>query len=351
MTMSEPVTISVQTQDRKIYRKDLLVNALLTAINTDTDLVIDFEPEGSCAEQLGLYRMLDEFCSIHNYDGNRISIRTANLLEKHDRYQIVHCADYWYEIDEIHQWLLNNKVETETTPDKNFGCFVSRTTWARLWVSTYLDKHYSNKTLQTYHYDRTKENYNGNGYVGVDDLFKFNCDIIPDCTNFLMNCPRTIDLDFLKTTTDTSKLTFQHPDSYYPIQVPANLNLLKFYKNIFVDIVVEPNTAGNNFLITEKLWRCIVARRPFIVLGPANYLYNLRKLGFDTFYNYWDEDYDGQSNQTRIAMILKIVDEIATWNLEKCSNTLTNMEKILDRNYQTFMNLNINKLTEVFKNN
>jgi hypothetical protein len=347
--MSKSITIHVQTQDRKIYRKDLLVNALLTAINADKDLIIDFFPEGSCAHQLGLYRMLDELCRIHNYNGSRITIRTANLLENHDVYQIVKCANYWYEVDEIHNWLLDNPIDTGITPNKNFGCFVSRTTWARLWVSTYLDKHYANKTLQTYHYDRTRENYNGNGYVGLDDLFKFNCNIIPDCANFLMTCPRTIDLDFLKTA-DTSTSMFQHKDSYYPIQVPANLNLLKFYKNIFVDIVVEPNTAGNNFLVTEKLWRCIIARRPFIVLGPANYIYNLRKLGFDTFYNYWSEDYDGQIGQTRISMMLKLIDQIATWDLEKCSNTLTNMKKILDHNYQTFMNLNINDVEKIFTN-
>lgn len=347
--MTSPLTISVQTQDRKIYRKDRLIASLYQAAHENLNFVIDFSPEGSCAEQLGLYRILDEFCNQLAYNRSRVTIRTANMLESHPHYKIVRCPTYWYEIPQVQKWHQSNPVNTGISPTRHFGCFVSRTTWARLWLSTYLNLHHRSRSLQTYHYDRQRENYNGNGYVGLDDLFQFGCDIIPECAKFLTTCPRVIDLEVLQTA-DTSQSLFQHPGSYYPIQVPANLNLINFYHDIFVDVVTEPNLMGNNFLVTEKLWRCIIARRPFIVLGPADYLYNLRKLGFDTFYNYWSEDYDGQNGQTRISMILKIVNDVATWDLKKCSDTLTNMENILDHNYQTFMNLDINKLTKIFNN-
>lgn len=346
-SMNEPLRISVQTQDRKIYRKDKLTAALCEAARQDRDLVVDFLPEGSCAEQLGLYRLLDEFCELLTYDRSRVTIRTANMLEYHPQYKILRCPEFWYEIQQVQEWHRSNLIDTGINPVRHFGCFVSRTTWARLWISSYLNRYHPEKTLQTYHYDRQRQNYNGNGYVGLDDLFKFDCDIIPECAKFLTTCPRTVDLDFLQTA-DTSQSIFQHPGSYYPIQVPANLNLINFYHDIFVDIVTEPNISGNNFLVTEKLWRCIIARRPFMVLATGNYLYNLRKLGFRTFGGWWSEDYDGQTDQTRISMMLKLIDEIAQHSLADCGRILNEMSVVLDHNLKTFMSLDLEKLRSVF---
>lgn len=347
MSKRNSLVISVQTQDRKIYRKDLLAFKLLQAKYENLDVDIDFYPEGSCAESLGLYRMLDEFCKIHEYDPARITVNTANLVEHHDRYCIIRQPSYWYEIDQIKTWLNGQQLMTGTSPNKHFGCFVSRSTWARLWISTYLDQHHRDQTIQTYHYDRGRENYNGNGYVGLDDLFQFDCDIIPDCADFLMTCPRTIDLEFLKQC-DTSTSPFQHTDSYYPIQVPANLNLLQYYHDIFVDIVTEPNVSGNNFLATEKLWRCIVAKRPFIVLASSDYLLNLGRLGFKTFWQYWDESYDGLNNQTRIRAMIRLIDSIANYSKDQLGSMLMSMQPILDHNYQTFMALDTQQINKVF---
>ena len=345
--MKQPMCISVQTQDRKIYRKDRLAAAIYQAATQDRELVIDFNPEGSCAEQLGLYRMLDEFCASLTYAKNRITIRTGNLLEFHTEYQVERCPTYWYEIPLIQQWIKTHPIDTGSAPVWHFGSFVSRSTWARLWVSAYLSKNHGRKTLQTYHYDRSRENFNGNGYVGVDDLYQFECDIVPDCVDFLQSCPRTIDIDYLSQA-DTSNSIFQHHNSYYPIQFPANLNLLTFYRNIFVDIVHETNIMGNNFFVTEKLWRCILARRPFIVLGPGSFFYNLRKLGFQTFGRWWSEDYDGQIGQTRIGMMIDVIDDIANWSREKFLMILEEMQPILQNNYDLFMQLDHEKLAQVF---
>lgn len=347
MTGSGALSIHVQTLDRKIYRKDHLAFRLLEAKYQDRDIEIDFVPEGSCAEALGLYRLLDEFCSTYGYDPARISIRTANLLEQHDRYRVVTQPSYWYEIQQIQHWLAEHPVTAGGVPRYHFGCFVSRSTWARLWISAYLDRHHASRTVQTYHYDRHRENYNGNGHVGLDDLFRFDCDIIPTCAEFLVTCPRTIDLDFLKQF-DTTGSLFQHTNSYYPIQVPANLNLLQYYPDIFVDIVTEPNVSGRNFLVTEKLWRCIVARRPFMVLAANDYLWHLTRLGFRTFGQYWDESYDGQNHQTRIQAMLSVIDSLALHPLAELQDMLHDMQEILEHNYQTFLALDQRTIEQAF---
>jgi hypothetical protein len=342
------MTLSVQTLDRKIWRKDLIISYLYQCYNNNLPAIIDFGPEGSCAESLGMYRLLNDFCRLTGYPKQNITILTANMLETHEQYNIVRETRYWYEIESINDWMVGKTIISGNRPTKHFGNFISRSNWYRLWIATILDKDYKNKTLQTYHYDPLRENYNYNGYLGLDNLFKFGCNIVPDAAEFLTTCPRTIDIDFLKMQ-DYSNSIFQHQDSYYPIQFPANLNLLQYYRNIFVDIVCEPNASGTCFLATEKIWRPVIARRPFIVMSSFNYLYNLKQLGFKTFNKFWDESYDNYSEGDRVHAIAHILKTISSWPIEELHNKLMEMQEILDYNYKIFQSLTHQKIQDVFK--
>lgn len=342
------MTIHVQTLDRKIWRKDLLSVYLYDCFNKDVDAEIDFSPEGSCAEYLGLYKLLDEFCERTGYNKHRITIKTANMVEQHAEYVIAKQAGYWYEIESIQSWLVDKTLDIQYTPTKHFANFSSRSNWFRLWIATILNKHHADKTLQTYHYDPQRENYNGNGYVGLDNLIQFKCDIILDAVKFIQSCPRTLDIEYLQNLENCKDSPYQHENSYYPIQHPSNLNLLQYYNDIFVDLVVEPNISGNCFLVTEKLWRCIVARRPFIVVSNVDYLKNLRKLGFQTFDQWWDEGYDTCSSELRISEVEKILMKISLLSTDQLAHQLESMHSVLEHNYQTFLALRYEKISEVF---
>jgi hypothetical protein len=340
--------IKLQTLDRKIWRRDLLLVYLYDCYNKNVNAVIDFGPEGSCAGALGLYRLLNEFCANTGYVKNRITIMTANMLEHHAEYIINKQPKYWYEINSIQTWLQDKNLSITYTPPKHFANFISRSNWYRLWTATILDKYYRDKTIQTYHYDPNKENYNVNGYVGVDDLIKYKCDIVTAAVEFIKTCPRTLDIKFLQDLNNCKDSIYQHENSYYPIQHPSNLNLLQYYNDIFVDIVVETNISGNCFLVTEKLWRCVVARRPFIVVSNADYLKNLRRLGFKTFDAWWNEEYDMYSLDSRIKHIEQLLMIISAWDQDKLFSILQEMYGILEHNYQTFLNLNINQIKDIF---
>jgi hypothetical protein len=342
------MSLNVQTLDSKIWRKDLVTEYLLNCYQTNSDAVIDFGYEGSCAESLGMYRLLDDFCLRTGYPKEKITIVTANMLEEHSEYKIIRQSDYWYEIEEINHWLTNKTIYCGKTPNKHFANFTSRSNWARLWIATLLRKNYSDKTLQTYHYDPLKENYNLNGYIGLDDLVKHKCDLIVDAAKFITECPYTLDITYLSNLDNCKDSKFQHENSYYPIQHPSNLNLLQYYNDIFVDIVVEPNVSGNCLLITEKLWRCIIAKRPFIVMSNPDYLINLKRLGFKTFDHWWLEDYDGWGGKNRILKIAEILDVIAGWSTDELHNKLVQMDLILKYNYNIFLRLTSEKVNEVF---
>lgn len=340
--------IHVQTLDRKIWRKDLLVVYLYKCHYTNVDAVIDLSPEGSCAASLGLYKLLDEFCHDTGYKKNRITIKTGNMIEQHSEYVISKQASNWYEIVEIQKWLYGKTLDIQYKPTKHFANFSSRSNWFRLWVATILDTYHSDKTIQTYHYDPERENYNFNGYIGVDDLFKRNCDLIPQAVKFLQTCPRTLDIDFLQNLDNTKESLYQHENSYYPIQHPSNLNLLQYYNDIFVDIIVEPNISGNSFLATEKLWRCIVAHRPFIVVSNVDYLKNLRKLGFRTFNKWWNESYDMYGNGSRINQVEVLLDTISKLTTNELEDMLLEMKELLEYNCQIFESLTTDNIQRIF---
>jgi hypothetical protein len=325
---------------------------LMECYNNDCDILIDFNLEGACHIADGLYGILDNFCEHTGYDPRRISIRTGNMIATHTKYQIERMSTYWYEVKEIQKWLIDNPIDSGTTPTKHFGHFVGRSQWPRLWMSAILDSKYNDVTLQTFH-----SGINSNYVVkevdgvfdrlGLDDLVKFNCDKLVEVAKFLDTCPRVIaeDLNFVKNCSQTVIMQ----NDFYPIQHPANLNIVHYYRHIFLDIVNEAQILGNCFFITEKMWRPVVARRPFIVMGSRHFLSNLKKLGFKTFNNLWDEGYDEVSPSERIKEIEKLLETIAKWPVEKLHLKLEEMQDILDHNYDTFCSLTYDKIREVFQ--
>jgi len=341
--------ISLATLDRQIITPNLLVsNLYLAYINKSSTIIIDFLPEGSCAQSLNLYNILDNFCENTGFDKKNIFIKTANMLEHHSEYSVEKHAAAWYEVNEIQKWLKNKTINLEYSPKYHFANFISRTNWARLWIATILNVYYQDKTIQTYHHDLSHHNYNPLNEIGLDELVFRKFDLVDSATNFIKLCPKTLDLDYLQNLGNCKNSIFQHENSYYPIQHPKNLNLLQYYNNVFVDVVVEPNISGRCFLATEKIWRPIIARRPFIVMSNSNYLHNLKRLGFQTFDNFWSEEYDNYAEEDRIKSIEQLLQLIANWDNSKLANIILQMKDVLDHNYNTFINLKISTIRKVF---
>ena len=146
-----------------------------------------------------------------------------------------------------------------------------------------------------------------------------------------------LDIEYLQNLENTKGSVFQHENSYYPIQHPSNLNLLQYYRDIFVDIVVEPNVSGKCFLVTEKLWRTILAKRPFIVMSNNSYLNNLKRLGFKTFSDFWSEEYDNDiSLEDKTEKIINILNIWSNKSLEEIHQALESMADIIEYNFNHF---------------
>ena len=93
-----------------------------------------------------------------------------------------------------------------------------------------------------------------------------------------------------------------------------------------------------------------MTKTPFLVFGPKHYLANIRKLGFQTFGSFWNENYDNYDNATRIILIQKQIDRIHQLEypqLEEMYNS-TEMQKVLDNNEKVFRSLSVDQIRKVF---
>lgn len=108
-----------------------------------------------------------------------------------------------------------------------------------------------------------------------------------------------------------------------------------YYKNSLVSIITETNYDLVEVTLTEKSFKPIKEKHPFIIVGVAGALQAMRNLGFKTFNDFWPEDYDIINDPSeRIQRILKICSDIGKWTPEQIIDFKRKVKPILDYNWQ-----------------
>lgn len=108
-----------------------------------------------------------------------------------------------------------------------------------------------------------------------------------------------------------------------------------FYQNSLVSIVTETNFDQPELTLTEKSFKPPKEKHPFIILGVPGALKAMRKLGFKTFSEFWDETYDEiEDNRIRMYRIVEVLKDIASWDNEKILDFRRRVKPILEHNYE-----------------
>lgn len=89
--------------------------------------------------------------------------------------------------------------------------------------------------------------------------------------------PLTVDSDDFS---DAAKFATDWGDNQY------------LYNSSLISIVTETNYGNDQIFNTEKIFKPISYKHPFIIVGPYKTLEYLKTLGYKTFSNFWDERYD-----------------------------------------------------------
>lgn len=318
--------INIPHIDRVIWNAEYKTIEIISELQRTKRAEISVDGEGSDLTELGLYRLLDSICEQFKFAKSAITIHTHNQLETHSEYKIVRKPPL-YIVDG--QNFAKSTVLPNKTIKKHFGIFINRSSWQRLLLASYLYKNYSDKLCLTYRYNSASDYHKH--HLSFDQL------------SHQLGLSNALELtsDLLK------KMPIEHDQlDVVPIPVPTTFGLTSVYKDFFAEIVCETFCYGQSFYPTEKTWRPLVCKTPFMVQGPCNFLKNLRSLGFKTFGQWWDESYDEDGGTVAIATIQRNIDMLAKLTPAQLQDLYTEMQPTLEHNYNVFMSLSDKEFTQ-----
>ena len=115
------------------------------------------------------------------------------------------------------------------------------------------------------------------------------------------------------------------------------MSAVKQTQESFVYLVTETCFWETKCHLTEKIFKPIVSRMPFLLVGPAHNLKYLRSYGFKTFSDFWDESYDDIEDPIqRLSAVCNILKKICSYSLDELESLLLTMIPILEHNYNLF---------------
>lgn len=285
-------------------------------------IIIETGTEGCCAESVGLYHWLDKFKFA------KVTICTSNLLENHQVYTIRY----------DHPWKFV-KVSTAIEPQYHkwnkksiFGTIYGRPLWHRLGLAAHLLTQHP--TISEVGLIADPTNHDSRQLFELEKLWQYHPSSFVNFANI------------------QSQLPILHPniDKYTPGATLTDgfvAQSKQVYCNFLIDIVAETFTTGNSFFITEKTIRPMLLKKPFIMFGSKNYLEYLRQMGFRTFGDFWNEEYDGYEGPNRFKKILELLDTLALKSRDELEKMYWDMTYTLDHNYNLLSSKSFN--TEITK--
>lgn len=112
---------------------------------------------------------------------------------------------------------------------------------------------------------------------------------------------------------------------------------LKNNNRAFVQVVTETVFYEMKLHLTEKVFKPIVSKQPFLLLAAPNNLAYLRSYGFKTFGDFWDESYDDIVNPgKRIAAVVEILKQLCSKSQAELTAMKLAMQDILEYNHRHF---------------
>lgn len=151
--------------------------------------------------------------------------------------------------------------------------------------------------------------------------------------------PWTIDLDIK----DATLISHSYFKTFFPggvvfdhkvKQQGDNEDRLKMvYYDVFCDVVTESRFAQPTANYSEKVYRPMFYKKPFIMVGPPHTLQYMKEQGYQTFGDFWDESYDAmEDHESRLFAIFKLIDQINGMSIGELKAMYDKMLPIVEHN-------------------
>lgn len=171
--------------------------------------------------------------------------------------------------------------------------------------------------------------------------------------NNWVSCPKTCPAEHIDIEQAAQALTATYPDivdvfkqAQLPMSFPNEsgapmhscwLSLFDESADSLLYLVTETIASGRRNHLTEKSFKPICLRMPFVLVGTAGSLSYLKKYGFKTFSDFWDESYDNEPNEARrIEMIADVLKRLNSLSLTQKQELFNATIPVLEHNYNHF---------------
>ena len=111
----------------------------------------------------------------------------------------------------------------------------------------------------------------------------------------------------------------------------------KMLQDNFWQVVTETVFYDQKLHLTEKIFKPIVTKRPFLLVAAPGNLAYFKSYGFKTFDRWINETYDTViDNDTRISMIVQELKKLSALSKEQQQDMFDQMQEVLEYNFQHF---------------
>lgn len=114
------------------------------------------------------------------------------------------------------------------------------------------------------------------------------------------------------------------------------IDLWEQANNSLLHVVTETVATGDRNHLTEKSFKPIVMQQPFIIQSCRGSLEYLRRYGFRTFGEFWDESYDEADDVDRTTKIGKLLQDINNMSQKEKTTLQTAVNSTVEHNFQWF---------------
>lgn len=114
------------------------------------------------------------------------------------------------------------------------------------------------------------------------------------------------------------------------------IDLWDYADRSLLQIVTETLYDGTRLHLTEKSFKPIVMQQPFVLVSNKGSLEYLRRYGFKTFGDFWNEDYDEQDDDLRVMHIGKLLADIHNLSFKEKQHLQKHLAPAVEHNYSWF---------------
>ena len=120
-----------------------------------------------------------------------------------------------------------------------------------------------------------------------------------------------------------------YDDSYFGVATES-----KFFTDSGNINEMKSQLSMDCYFFTEKTYKFIAAKMPFIFVGFNNSLPILRKIGYKTFHPYIDETYDTiENDEDRLVAIMDEIERLSNLSDDEWQELENNLLPIVNYNY------------------